>query len=74
MLCPGWQKWHGMFCPGRPKLHGMFCPEWQIDVGCFVQAVKKWHVIFVPGCFVLHSYKFNPVYFPTSNVTSKVVL
>ena len=29
----------------------MFCPWWQIDAGCFVQGVKKWHGMFCPGMF-----------------------
>ena len=24
---------------------------WQIDVGCFVRGVKKWHGMFCPGMF-----------------------
>ena len=29
----------------------MFCPGRQIDAGCFVRGVKKWHGMFCPGMF-----------------------
>ena len=29
----------------------MFCPGRQIDAGCFVWGVKKWHGMFCPGMF-----------------------
>ena len=27
------------------------CMAWQIDAGCFVRGVKKWHGMFCPGMF-----------------------
>ena len=41
-----WDVLFGLTIP-----HGMFCPGRQIDAGCFVRGVKKWHGMFCPGMF-----------------------
>ena len=36
---------------GVTKTAWDFCPGWQIDAGCFVRGVKKWHGMFCPKMF-----------------------
>ena len=45
-VCPGWQKWLGMFCPGRQNGMGCYVRGDRNSIGCFVRGGKSlWDVL-----------------------------